>query len=155
MKAYGRSWGIAPSFSTSALEGGKWSASRSCHFASGLGCRYPWIGGWVGPQSRSGRHGIEKHLLHLPGIEEDYNFGSWIPKYGVITQKTTHLISSASETSSHLCTWSPKFTCPRASASVPPSHRNRSVKIKRCSSLRDTLGNIFNFAVTYMGLSPS
>jgi hypothetical protein len=40
MKAYGGSRGIAPSFSPSALEGGKWSASRSGHFASGLGCLY-------------------------------------------------------------------------------------------------------------------
>jgi hypothetical protein len=27
------------------------------------------IGGWVGPQSRSGRCGEEKNLLPLPGVE--------------------------------------------------------------------------------------
>jgi hypothetical protein len=28
-----------------------------------------WTGGWVGPQSHSGRFGEEKNLLHLPEFE--------------------------------------------------------------------------------------
>jgi hypothetical protein len=67
------SGGIAPSFSTSTLDAGKWSASRSGRSSSGLSCRYPLNWRLSGPQSRSGRPGVEKHVLHLPGIEKDYN----------------------------------------------------------------------------------
>jgi hypothetical protein len=47
-------------FSTSALNGGEWSASRPGRFTPRE--RTPgthWIGGWVRPQSRSGRRGEE------------------------------------------------------------------------------------------------
>jgi hypothetical protein len=50
MKTYEKSGGIAPPFLTSALYGGKWSASRTSRSSSGE--RAPlthWIGGWVGP----------------------------------------------------------------------------------------------------------
>jgi hypothetical protein len=56
---------------TSALDGGEWSASRPGRFtprerAPGI----HWTGGWVGPQSRSGRGGKEKKNSQLPpGIE--------------------------------------------------------------------------------------
>jgi hypothetical protein len=39
-------WGIAPSFLTSALDGGELSASRPGHFTPDTN----WIGGWVGPR---------------------------------------------------------------------------------------------------------
>jgi hypothetical protein len=51
MKSCG-SGGIAPTFFTSALDGGEWSASRPCRFTPGA--RAPgthWIGGWVGPRA--------------------------------------------------------------------------------------------------------
>jgi hypothetical protein len=56
----GPNWGCSAKeeeFLTSALDVGKWSVSRPCRFTP-LGERAPgthWIGGWVGPQSRSGR----------------------------------------------------------------------------------------------------
>jgi len=40
------SGGIASAFLTLALDGGKWSASRSGRFLSSS----HWIGGWVGPR---------------------------------------------------------------------------------------------------------
>jgi hypothetical protein len=55
---------------TSALYGGEWSASRSGRFTPRK--RAPgthWIGGWVGPQSRSGCSGEEKNSQPLPGFE--------------------------------------------------------------------------------------
>jgi hypothetical protein len=59
---------IAPSFSTSTLDGGEWSTSRSCRFTPGE--RAPgthWIR-WVGP--RSGLNAMEERkILHLLGIE--------------------------------------------------------------------------------------
>jgi hypothetical protein len=49
MRAYGESGGTAPPFLTSALDGGKWSASCPSHFIpkerpTGTNC----IGAWVG-----------------------------------------------------------------------------------------------------------
>jgi hypothetical protein len=55
---------------TSALDGGEWSASCPGRFTPRE--RAPgthWIGGWVGPQSRSGRGGEEKNSQPPPGIE--------------------------------------------------------------------------------------
>jgi hypothetical protein len=59
-------WGIL----TSALDGGEWYALRP-------GCFVPrertpgshWIGGWVGPQSGSGRGGEWKNSQPLPAHE--------------------------------------------------------------------------------------
>jgi hypothetical protein len=62
--------GIAPTFLTSALEGGEWSASRPGRFTPME--RAPgthWIGGGVGPQSRSGNGGEEKNSQPLLGLE--------------------------------------------------------------------------------------
>jgi hypothetical protein len=62
MKAY---WGVEVwlhAFLTSALDGGKLSASRSGRFTPRE--RAPdthWIGDWVDPQSPSGRGGEEKN----------------------------------------------------------------------------------------------
>jgi hypothetical protein len=57
--------GIAPPFLTSALDGGEWSASRTCHFTPGE--KAPgthWIGGHVGP--RAGLDAVEKRkILHF------------------------------------------------------------------------------------------
>jgi hypothetical protein len=50
MKTYGGSGGIAPPFSTSALDGGEWSASRPGRFIPGeIAPSTLWIGGWVDP----------------------------------------------------------------------------------------------------------
>jgi hypothetical protein len=54
----------------STLYGGEWSAS--CHGRFIPRERVPfthWIGGWVGPNSHSGRCGEEKNSHALPGIE--------------------------------------------------------------------------------------
>jgi hypothetical protein len=67
------SGGIAPSFLTSALDGGEWSASRPCRFAPGKGAPVThWIGNWVG--SRVGLDAVEKRKnLHCresnPGVQ--------------------------------------------------------------------------------------
>jgi hypothetical protein len=53
MKAYGWVDSQIHIFLTSALVGGEWLASHPCRFTPGA----HWIGGWVGPQSRSGRRG--------------------------------------------------------------------------------------------------
>jgi hypothetical protein len=54
----GRGGGIAPSFLTSALDGGEWSASRSCRFTpQEKSPRYPLDRRLGRPQSRSGCYG--------------------------------------------------------------------------------------------------
>jgi hypothetical protein len=55
------SGGRTPSFLTSALDGGEWSASRPCCFTPGE--KAPgtdWIGGWV--DTRAGLNAVEKSL---------------------------------------------------------------------------------------------
>jgi len=47
---------------TSVLDGAEWSASRSGSFTLGT----HWIGGWGGPQSRSGRGREDKKSHHYP-----------------------------------------------------------------------------------------
>jgi hypothetical protein len=70
MKAY---WGDRYSSThslTSAVDGGEWSASRPGRFAPRertIGTH--WIGGWVGPQSRSGRP-IQNELLKLRNLSD-------------------------------------------------------------------------------------
>jgi hypothetical protein len=61
--------GIAPPFFTFALDGGEWLSSRPCRFT--LGGKRPrhLLYSLGGPQSRSGRFGVEKNLLPLPEIE--------------------------------------------------------------------------------------
>jgi hypothetical protein len=57
-------WGVEVllhAFLTLAVGGGEWSASFSGHFAPGAHC----MGGWVDPQSQSGRDGEEK-TRHCP-----------------------------------------------------------------------------------------
>jgi hypothetical protein len=50
MKTCGGSGGIAPTFLTSALDGGEWSTSRPCRFTPGKGpSGSRWMGGWVDP----------------------------------------------------------------------------------------------------------
>jgi hypothetical protein len=54
--------GIAPPFLTSTLDGGEWSASRSCRFTSGERARSTHlIGGWVGP--RVGLDAVKKRKI--------------------------------------------------------------------------------------------
>jgi hypothetical protein len=69
MKAYGGVDVEIHIFLTSALAGGKWSASRLGHFTPGI--RAPsthWIGGWVDP--RAGLDDMEKRkFLILPGLK--------------------------------------------------------------------------------------
>jgi hypothetical protein len=58
------------SFSTSALDGGEWSASRPNRaLAPGKDPRYPLYRRLGGPESRSGHRGYKKILSPLPGIE--------------------------------------------------------------------------------------
>jgi hypothetical protein len=68
MKAFGGSGGIAPPFSTSALDGGECSTSRPGHFI--FGERVPgthWIGSWVVP--RAGLDAVEyRKILLLLGM---------------------------------------------------------------------------------------
>jgi hypothetical protein len=69
MKTYGE-WRYRCTYSsTSALDGGEWSASCPSRFIPGE--RTPdthWIGGWVGP--RTGLEGTEKRkILPLLGLE--------------------------------------------------------------------------------------
>jgi hypothetical protein len=61
MKACGGVGGYIYIFLTSALAGGEWLASRPVRFTPGTHS----IGGWVGPQSRSGRRGEDKILDHI------------------------------------------------------------------------------------------
>jgi hypothetical protein len=61
MKAYGGR-PIAPSFMTSALDIGEWSASRTGRFTTGEDSRYPLDGRLGGPQNRSGCYGEEKNI---------------------------------------------------------------------------------------------
>jgi hypothetical protein len=57
------------SFTTSALDGGEWSASRPCHaIPPGKGPPVP-IVQEAGPQSRYGHTGQRKNPLPLPGTE--------------------------------------------------------------------------------------
>jgi hypothetical protein len=63
------SGGIAPSFLSSTLDGGEWSASCPvCFTARERALGTHWIGGLGGPQSRSGDCGEEK-IYTVPGIE--------------------------------------------------------------------------------------
>jgi hypothetical protein len=58
------SGGIAPTFLTSALDGGEWSASRPCRFTPGeVAPGTHGIGGWVGP--RVGLGAVEKRNILL------------------------------------------------------------------------------------------
>jgi hypothetical protein len=60
--------GIAPPFSTLALDGGEWSASRPGRFTPGeIVSGTHWIGGWVGP--RTGLDQKKRKFLPLSGIE--------------------------------------------------------------------------------------
>jgi hypothetical protein len=57
------------SFSTSALDGGEWSASPAAIWPQGKDFRYQFCRRLGGPQSRSGYRGYRKILSPLPGIE--------------------------------------------------------------------------------------
>jgi hypothetical protein len=62
--------GIAPPFLTPALDGSEWSTSRFGPFTPGGNrLRYPLYRRLGGPQSLSGRCGVQNNLLPLPGIE--------------------------------------------------------------------------------------
>jgi hypothetical protein len=50
---------------TSALDGGDWSGSRCGPFVPGERATVPIVRRLGGPQSRSGRRGVEKSLLAL------------------------------------------------------------------------------------------
>jgi hypothetical protein len=64
------SGGIAPPFLTSALHGAEWSTSRpGPSILEEKSPRYPLDRRLGGPQSRSGRCGVDKNTLPLPGIE--------------------------------------------------------------------------------------
>jgi hypothetical protein len=55
---------MAPAFLTSALDGGKWSASRPCRFTPEESAPAThWIGDWVGP--RFGLEDVEKRKTLL------------------------------------------------------------------------------------------
>jgi hypothetical protein len=54
LKAYGESGGMAPQFLTLAIDGGKWSASRSCRFTSADSPHYEIYRSLSGPHSQSG-----------------------------------------------------------------------------------------------------
>jgi hypothetical protein len=57
------------SFTTSALDGGEWSASRPGHaLPPGKDPRYPLYGGWMGPSAGLDTEVTGKILLPLPGI---------------------------------------------------------------------------------------
>jgi hypothetical protein len=53
-------WRFSSTILTSALDGGEWSASRSCRFTPSTN----WIGGWVGP--RAGLDATEKNKISCP-----------------------------------------------------------------------------------------
>jgi hypothetical protein len=57
------------SFSTSALDGGEWSASRLTRFTPGKDPRDPCTGNWVGPRVGLDTEARGKVLSTLPGIE--------------------------------------------------------------------------------------
>jgi hypothetical protein len=74
MVTYWGSGGVAPPLLISALDGGKWSASRpGCSFPppppTEKRPRYPLDRRLGVPQSRSGLYGVEKNILTLLGIE--------------------------------------------------------------------------------------
>jgi hypothetical protein len=56
-------------FLSSTLDGREWSASRPDRFTPGESSGYPMDRTLFGPQSRSGRCEVQKHLLLLLGIE--------------------------------------------------------------------------------------
>jgi hypothetical protein len=65
IETYWGNGGIAHAFFTSALDGGKWSASRSGRFTTRE--RAPsthWIGGWVG--SKAGLEAVVKRKIPSP-----------------------------------------------------------------------------------------
>jgi len=65
-------WGVEVqihSLFTSALDGGKWSASRSGRFTPGAQSQYPMNMRLGGPQGRAGRFGENKNLLQSAGFE--------------------------------------------------------------------------------------
>jgi hypothetical protein len=63
------SGGIAPSFLTSAADGGEWSASRLCRFTPGEKVPvFQWIGRWAG--LRFGLHAVENREI-LPCRESN------------------------------------------------------------------------------------
>jgi hypothetical protein len=69
MKAYGGVDVYIHIFLTSALVGGKWSASRPGHFIPGeRASGTHWIGGWVGPKA-SLDYVEKRKFLTLPGLE--------------------------------------------------------------------------------------
>jgi hypothetical protein len=58
--------GIAPSFLTSALDGGEWLASRPGRFSPGeIDPGAHWIGDWVGP--RAGLKAVKRKTLVSAG----------------------------------------------------------------------------------------
>jgi hypothetical protein len=70
MKTHWWSAGIAPRF----LDRGVWSVSFPDLYLRGNTPRYPLDKRFSGPQSRSGRGGVEENILTLPllGIEPRY-----------------------------------------------------------------------------------
>jgi hypothetical protein len=61
---------VAPEFLIFALDEGEWSFPRHCRFARGENTPGThWIGGYVGPKSRSGRHGEDK--ISCPYLESN------------------------------------------------------------------------------------
>jgi hypothetical protein len=84
MKTWG-SWGIAPSFLTSAVDGSKWSASRLGRFttAERAPATHP-IGDWVGPGA--GLDAVEKRKISCPCRESNPGHSAsrpslWRPSY--------------------------------------------------------------------------
>jgi hypothetical protein len=72
MKTYGGVEIQLHPFSTSALDGGEWSASRPCRFTQDeLAPGTHWIGGWLGP--RTGLEAMEKKEITWPCQESNHD----------------------------------------------------------------------------------
>jgi hypothetical protein len=65
---------VDPLLLTPALDGGEWLASRFCRFTPGKELRYPLDRRLAGPQSRSGRCGLEKNIS-LYGCSREREMG--------------------------------------------------------------------------------
>jgi hypothetical protein len=112
-----------PSFLTSALHGGKWSASRPGRFTPGEGDSVThWIGGWVGPRA-SLDTGVEKNLLLLPGIESR-------PSSPWPVAVLTELSGLLGPTLQLIIVMAPECTCIRSGQSVTWQTSVRTAKMR-------------------------